>query len=137
MAAQALAALALLTWGTLAWWRELENLAAKVGNSVAYLAVLPFWYADALLPVPETVALPALPSGQTFEMGCKPGRDDLQGKCPDAEQLARWPLGAARRRRDATYCGPTQQPYPAPTQPPCARLPVRTISLGKLHLHRS
>ena len=87
VAAQALGVLMLAGWGTLAWWSELENLAAKVGNSMAYLAVLPFWYADALLPVPETVALPVLPAGQTFEMGCKPGRDDLEGKCPDNEPL--------------------------------------------------
>ena len=87
VAVQALGVLMLAGLGTLAWWRELENLAAKVGNSAAYLAVLPFWYADALLPVPQTVALPVLPSGQTFDMGCKPGRDDLDGKCPDDELL--------------------------------------------------
>ena len=87
VAAQAVPLLMLAGWGMQAWWAELENLAAKVGYSVVYRAVLPFWDADVLLPVPETVALPALPAGQTFDMGCKPGRDYLEGKCPDGEPL--------------------------------------------------
>ena len=86
-AAQAVLLMVLAGGGLQAGWSTLENLSAKVGNSVVYLAVLPFWYADALLLVPETVALPALPAGQTFELGCKPAGDDRDGKCSDSEPL--------------------------------------------------
>ena len=94
VAGQALIALALMGWISLAWRDELENLAAKIGNSVVYLAVLPFWYADVLLPVPETVVLPALPAGQTFDMGCKPGRDALVGLCSWERPLKAVPMSS-------------------------------------------
>jgi formylglycine-generating enzyme required for sulfatase activity len=92
VAAQAALLLALATWGTAAWWSELQNMGAKVTNTVAYMGVLPFWYADRWSPIPEVVDLPPLATGRTFDMGCKIGRDDLDGKCPDDEPLKPMPM---------------------------------------------
>jgi Sulfatase-modifying factor enzyme 1/TIR domain len=75
-------------------WPLVETPLAKAGNSLAYAVLVPVWSAGLGLSVPETVDLPALPTGQTFEMGCKIGRDDIDGKCPDAEPLRAVPMPA-------------------------------------------
>ena len=85
--AQALFALVLVAFIAMTWWREIENFGAKITNTAIYLAVLPFWYAEVWAPIPTTVALPPLVLGTTFDMGCKPGRDDIDGSCPSDEPL--------------------------------------------------
>jgi hypothetical protein len=92
VAAQAALLLALAAWGTITWWSELVNLGAKVTNTIVYVGILPFWHADIWLPLPEVLELPALTAGRTFDMGCKIGRDDIDGKCPDNEPLKSVPM---------------------------------------------
>ena len=86
VALQGLALVAGLAWLSTAWWSEIRDNAVGAANTVFYAAAVPVWMAgDRWLPVPETVQLPALPPGRTFQMGCRIGRDDIDGKCPDSE----------------------------------------------------
>jgi formylglycine-generating enzyme required for sulfatase activity len=79
---------------TYAWRYEIENQYAKLDNTLSYALLVPVWQLGLHLPVPETVELPALPAGQTFEMGCKPGRDDVVGTCFPDETLRAVPMPA-------------------------------------------
>jgi hypothetical protein len=92
VAAQATAVIMVAGWSTVAWWSTLENLVAKVTNTISYVAVIPFWYADRWLPIPEIVEIPPLAQGRTFDMGCKIGRDNHSDKCPDDEPLKPMPM---------------------------------------------
>ncbi len=55
-----------------AWWISVNNL------PLAYAFIQPFWYLG-FRPIPETMTVPP----GSFTMGCKVGRDDVGGACPD------------------------------------------------------
>jgi hypothetical protein len=88
VAMQAVTLSCALAWAAWVWRDEVQDLAASAYNAAYYSAAMLWWtWNDDSLPVPEVVELRPLPTGQTFDKGCKPGRDDrVPGvRCKDDE----------------------------------------------------